>query len=66
MTEKQIGRKLEINYPVYGNYAYVAQLENFEYKLIMSDIFGNVADLIRDLRSQDIPAVSIFAYEMFG
>lgn len=39
-------RILPDDYPVYGDYLYVS-----DGKVIRSDVFGNIADLKRDLRS---------------
>ena len=66
MTEKQIGEELTADYPIYAGYTYIAQLETLEYKLIISDIFGTAEDLIRDLKSQQIPVLRIYKYNMFA
>lgn len=60
MTEKEVtfkpGEILSDDYPVYGDYLYFA-----DDKLIRSDIFGDVSDLKRDLKSQNISFENIYA-----
>ena len=59
MTEKQLewvrDTLCEDDYPVFGDYLYFA-----EDKLIVSDIFGTVKDLKRDLISRNIPCENIY------
>lgn len=60
MTDKEVtfkpGEILPDDYPVYGDYLYFA-----DDKLIRSDIFGDVSDLKRDLKIQNIPFENIYA-----
>jgi len=60
MTTQEIkwvpGEVLKDDYPVFGDYLYFA-----DDKLIRSDVFGDVSDLKRDLRSKNISFENIRA-----
>ncbi len=55
------GEILDNDYPVFGDYLYFA-----DNRLIRSDVFGNVSDLKRDLKNQNIEFSNIRAARIKG